>query len=135
MPTGGGWATHVRALLVDPRTWVVFGPPPPPPPTALPMQMSTTVAPSKGLGFLVTQSVTVIMEDKVDLKGSSINKVLWPSHFQQFTSYITKMSYKDMDALLIADSKVVQAKIDSQTLEKALQAVAEEKVSFGQLGI
>ena len=42
--------------------------------------MTTTVAPSKGLGFPVTQSVaallTTIMEHKGDLKGSSINKVL-----------------------------------------------------------
>ena len=90
------------------------------------MQMSTMVAPSKGLAFLVTQSVavllTAIMEHKCDLKGSSISKVLqlWPSHVQQFGSYITKMSDEDREALQIADSKIVQAKIDSHPREKAL---------------
>ena len=37
------------------------------------------------------------------------------------------MSDKDHDVLLIADPKVVQARIDTQPREKALQAAAEEK--------
>ena len=45
-----------------------------------------------------------------------------------------KMTDADRDALQITDSKIVQAKIDSQPREKALQAAAEE-VSYGQLGI
>ena len=74
-----------------------------------------------------------IMEHKDDLKGSSVNKVLrmWPAHFQQFT----KMSDADRDVVQIADPQIVQAKIDSQPREKAFQAAAEEKVTFGQLGI
>ena len=57
------------------------------------------------------------------------------SHFQQFGSYDTKMSDDDRETLQIADSKIVQAKIDSQPRENALQAAAEETVSFTQLGI
>ena len=45
------------------------------------------------------------------------------------------MSDADTDTLQIADPKVVQAKIDSQPWEKALQAAAEEKVSYCQLWI
>ena len=45
------------------------------------------------------------------------------------------MSAEDRETLLIVDPKVVQGKIDSQPWEKALQAAAEEEVSFGQLGI
>ena len=76
------------------------------------------------------------MGHKGDLKGSSINKVLlvWPSHFQQYGSYVTKMSDGDRETLQIADSKVAQGKIDAQQWEKALQASAE-KDAFGQLGV
>ena len=45
------------------------------------------------------------------------------------------MSDEDRETLQIADPKVVQSKIDSQPMEKTLQATAEEKVSFGQDGI
>ena len=113
----------------------------PPLPSALPIHMTSSATSSKRLGFPVTQPVaallTAIMEHKGDLKGSSINKVLrtWPSHFQRYASYVTKMSDGDRETLQIADSKLVQNKIDSQPQEKALQASAEEKVSFGQLGI
>ena len=81
--------------------------------------------------------LTAIKEHKGDLKGSSINKVLrvWPTHYQQFGSYVTKMSFEDRETLQIVDSKVVQGKIDSQPREKALQAAAKEKVAFGRLGI
>ena len=41
----------------------------------------------------------------------------------------------DRDTVQIAAPKIVQAKIDSQPREKALQAAAEEKVFYGQLGI
>ena len=50
----------------------------------------------EGYGVPVTQSIayllTVIVEHKGDLKGLSINKVLWMwlSHFQQFGSYVKK---------------------------------------------
>ena len=73
------------------------------------------------------------MGHKGDLKGSSINKVLqvWPSHFQQYWSYVTKMSDGDWETLQTGDSKVVQGKIDAQPWEKALQDSAEEKVTFG----
>ena len=59
----------------------------------------------------------------------------WLSHFQQFGSFVTKMSDQDRDVLLIADPKVMQARVDAQPREKALQASAEEKVSLWQLGI
>ena len=101
--------------------------------------MTSTVASPRRLGFPITQSVAalmkMIMEHKGDLKGSSINKVLrvWPSHFQQFGSYIMKMSDGDRETLQIADPKVVHCKIDTQPWEKALQASAEETVAFGQL--
>ena len=81
--------------------------------------MTTMVALSKGLGFPVTQSMaallTTVMAHKGDLKVSSIKKVLvvWASHFQQFWSYITKMSDEEKETLQIVDSKVVQGKIDS----------------------
>ena len=45
------------------------------------------------------------------------------------------MSDLDSDTLQIADPQIVQAKIDSQPREKVLQATAEEKVCYGQLGI
>ena len=45
------------------------------------------------------------------------------------------MSNEDRDVVLIADPKVVQARIDAQLREKALQGTAEEKVSLAQLGI
>ena len=92
--------------------------------------MTNTVASSRGLWFPVMQSVaallTAIMEHKGDLKGSSINKLfrVWPTHFQQFRSYVTKMSDEDMETLQIADPKVVQGKINSQPWEKALQVAA-----------
>ena len=107
----------------------------------LPQDMSTLVALSGGMGVPVTLSVadrlTAIMEHKGNHKGSSINKVLrmWPFHYQQFGSFVTKMSDTDRDALQIVDPKIVQAKIDSHPREKVLQAPAEEKVSYGQLGI
>ena len=44
------------------------------------------------------------------------------------------MSDGDQETLQIADSKVVQGKIDAQPREKAIQASAKE-VAFGQLGI
>ena len=58
-----------------------------------------------------------------NLKGLLVTRVLrlWPSHFQQFGSYITKVSDEDRDILLIVDPKVVQA--------------AAEEVSIRQLGI
>ena len=111
-------AKQDRAYMVDHGEWVECVHPPPPT-SALPIQMTTTIAPSKGLGFLVTQSVatllTAIMEHKGNLKGLSINKVLqvWPSHFEQFGSYITKMSDEDREMLQIADPKVGHSKIDS----------------------
>ena len=109
----------------------------PPLPSALPIQMTRSATSSKRLGFPVTQTVAallmVIMEHKGDLKGSSLNRVfrMWPTHFKQYGSYVTKMSDGDRETLQIADSKVVQAKIDGQPREKALQASAEEKVTFG----
>ena len=45
-----------------------------------------------------------------------------------------KMSDVDRDVLEIANPKVVQAKIDSQPRDKALQATAKEKVTLSQLG-
>ena len=39
------------------------------------------------------------------------------------------MSDRDRETLQIADSKVVQGKIDAQPWAKALQASAEEKVA------
>ena len=45
------------------------------------------------------------------------------------------MSDGDRETLQIADSKVVEGKIDARPREKALKASAEEKVTFGQLGI
>ena len=45
------------------------------------------------------------------------------------------MSDEDRDVLLIADSKIIQSRIDAHPREKALQASAEEKVSLSQLGI
>ena len=75
--------------------------------------MTNTATSPRRLGFLVTQSVaallTKIMEHKGDLKGSSINKMLrvWPSHFQQYGSYVTKMSDGDQETLQIAKPKVV----------------------------
>ena len=109
-------------------------------PSALPIQMTSSATSPRRLGFPVTQPVatllTAIMGHKGDLKGSSINKVLrvWPSHFQQYGSYVIKMSDGDRETLQITNSKVVQGKIDAQPREKALQASAEE-VTFGQLGI
>ena len=85
----------------------------PPSQSALPQMSSTSVAASAGLGVPVMQSVasllTVIMEHKGDLKGSSINKVIWmwPSHYQQFGSFITKMSDSDRDVLQITHPKIV----------------------------
>ena len=132
-------ARHVRAYMVDHREWVECVQPPLL--SALPIQMMSSVTSSRRLGFLVTQPVaallTAIMEHKGDLKWSSINKVLqmWPSHFQQYRSYVTKMSDGDRETLQIADSNMVQAKIDGQPWEKALQASAEDQVAFCQLGI
>ena len=45
------------------------------------------------------------------------------------------MSDEYRETLQIADPKVVQSKIDYQSQEKALQASAEEKVTYGQLSI
>ena len=135
-------ARQVRAYMVDHGEWVECVQPPLP--AALPIQMTNSVTSPRRLGFPVMQSVaallTTIMEHKGNLKGLSINKVLRlrPSHFQQYGSYVTKMSDGDRETLQIVDSKVVQGKIDAQQWEKALQASIEEiqeKVSFGQLGI
>ena len=96
-------AKQVRVYMVDHGEWVECVQPPPP--SALPIRMTNMVASSRGLGFPVTQSVaallTAIMEHKGDLKGSSINKVLrvWPTHFQQFRSYVTKMIDEDRETL------------------------------------
>ena len=89
-------------------------------PSALPIQMSNPATTPRRLGFPIKQSVatllTAIMGHKGDLKGLSINKVLrvWPAHFQQNRSYVTKMSDWDRETLQIVDSKVVQGKIDAQ---------------------
>ena len=70
-------AKQVSAYMVDHGECVQL-----PPPSALPIQMTTTAAPSKGLGFPVTESVaapvTAIMEHTVTL--------------QQLGSYVTKMN-------------------------------------------
>ena len=106
----------------------------PPSQSALLQEMSTSVAASGGLGVLVTQSVAclldAIMEHKGNLKELFINKVLrmWLFHYQQVGSFVMKMSNADRDALQITDPKIVQAEINSQPREKALQATAKEKV-------
>ena len=66
--------------------------------------------------------LSAIFKHNGDLKGSSVNRVLtiWPSHFQQFGSFVTKMSDEDRDIQLIADPKVVQARIDAQPRERKL---------------
>ena len=45
------------------------------------------------------------------------------------------MSDMDRGMLQITDPKVVQAKIDSHPIEKALHATVKEKVTLGQLGL
>ena len=52
---------------------------------------------------------------------------MWPSHYCQFGTFITKMSDKDRDTLQITDPKVIQGRIDAGPREKDLQATAEEK--------
>ena len=75
---------------------------------------------------LITETIagliTAIFAHSGDLKGSSVNRVLriWLAHFQKFGTFITKMSDKERDILLIADSKTVQSRIDATPREKAL---------------
>ena len=102
--------------------------------------MATSVAKSGSIGVPVTQIIVdllnAILEHTDDPLRSSINKVLrlWPSHYNQFGTFITKMSDKDRDTQ-IADPKVIQAKINAVPWEKALQATAKEKVALSQLSI
>ena len=81
--------------------------------------------------------LNAIIEHKDDLKGPSANKVLhmWPSHFHQFGTYVTKMSDKDREVLQISDPKIIQGKIDAVPVEMALQATAGEKFALSQIGI
>ena len=67
--------------------------------------------------------VTMIMEHKDNLKVLSINKVLqrWPYDFQQFGSYVTKMSDVDKDMLQIADLKVVYSKLKGANCKIVLE--------------
>ena len=37
---------------------------------------------------------------------------MWPSHFRQFSSIVTKMSDMDWDVLKVRDPKVIQSMID-----------------------
>ena len=85
----------------------------------------------------ISSLLTIIFEHKGYLKMSSVNLVLrlWSSQFQQFESFVTKISDEDRDILLIMDPKIIQARIHVHPKKKALQATAEEKVSLGQLGI
>ena len=74
-----------------------------------------------GLGHAVCASLlTTIMGNKDDLKGLSINKVLWMllSHNQQFGSFITKMSGMDRDALQIVDPKLSRPKLNPSQARK-----------------
>ena len=111
---------HVRDYMVAQGEWVECVQPTTQ--SALPQDMTTPASSSKSLG---------------DLKVSSVNHVIkiWPAHYRQFGTFVTKMSDEDRDVLLITDSKIIQARIDANPREKALQAGAEEKVSLGQLGI
>ena len=105
-------------------------------PSALPEHMSTFLAKSGALGVSVMQTIAgllnAIMVHKDDLTGLSANKVvcMWPSHFRQFGTYITKMRDKNREVLQIADPKIIQGKINAVPWEKALRATDDEKVAF-----
>ena len=109
---------HVRDYTVTQGEWEEYMQPTTQ--SAFAQQMTTSVASPGGLGVPIIETIagflTAIFEHKGNLKGSSVNRVLrlWPSHFQQFRSFVTKMSDEDRDVLLIADSKVVQARLDAQ---------------------
>ena len=49
--------------------------------------------------------------------------------------FVTKMSDADREVLQIEDPKLIQGQIDKLHRKKALQAMAKEKVSHGQLDI
>ena len=75
--------------------------------SALTQDMSTMVTKSEGISVPIKQTIvdllTTIMEHTDDLKGSSIH--MWPSHYKKFSTFITKMSDKDWEILLIVDPR------------------------------
>ena len=134
-----GVSKQVREYMVSLGEWVDYVHPAAQ--SALPHEMITSGSPSGGLRVPITKTIASLLsgifDHSGDFKGSSITRVLriWLAHFQQFGTFVTKMSDEDREVLLIADSKIVQSRIDANLREKALQASAEEKVSLGQLGI
>ena len=80
--------------------------------------------------------LAAILEQTDDLKKSSPNRVLhlWPSHYQHFSSFVTKLNDHNRDMLQIRDPKIMQSLIDRVPCDKAHQARAEE-VSHGQLAM
>ena len=89
------FSKHFREYMAEQGEWVECTQPPTQ--SAFPQDMSTVVAKSGGIGVPITQTIvdlTTIMEHTDDLKGSSVNKVLrmWPSHYKQFDTFVTKMS-------------------------------------------
>ena len=81
--------------------------------------------------------LTAILQQTDDPKKSSINKVLhlWPSHYCHFSTFITKLREHDRDTVQIRKPKIMQNMVDRVSRERALQAMAEKRVSHGQQAI
>ena len=87
------------------------------------------------LGVPITQAMASLL--RAILEQTSANKVLHLClpHYRQFGSFVTKISDTYREVLQIRDPKLIQGQIDNLPREKSLQAMAEEKVSPGQLAI
>ena len=105
--------------------------------SVLPSQLPADPHARDLLGVPVTQPMVdllcAILAHTNNLKGSTVNQVvqMWPAHFEQFGKFQTAMGEADREVLHITDVKAVQAKINANSKEKALQAAAKDKVLQG----
>ena len=113
MQAGGvnaSWSWTARARKAEQGEWEVYGLPTTQ--SAFPQLMSSVMGKAKPLGVHIIQTMgsllSAILEQTDDLKKSA-NRVLhlWLSHYQQFGSFVTKMSDSYRDTLQIRDPKLI----------------------------
>ena len=130
---------HVREYMAKQEEWEVFDPP-----TTQSALLNTCLPQLVSLahwGVPITQAIAsllvAILEQTDDLKKSSAYKVLhlWPPHYRQYSTFVTKMSDAESEVLQIRDPKLKQGKTSKVPWEKALQVTAEEKGSHDKLAI